>query len=191
MSLNTSLLFLITTTWVGFEIWLVIRDNLRNVGKTAIDRGTRNYNFLAITVGLIVAGSVNGLSGFFFPGGRTNTVFFTGIAIMLAGIALRVWSIYTLGIAFRTTIETHSDQKVISHGPYRFVRHPSYSGLVLMCCGFGIAVQNWLSLLIAVALPLAALLYRIRTEEAALVTALGPDYIEYQKHTKRLVPWIW
>jgi protein-S-isoprenylcysteine O-methyltransferase Ste14 len=191
MTIYILLLILVPAIWVIFEIGLVIRDNSRDRGKTAIDKGTRCFNFIAITVGIIAAATFSGFSEFFFPGGRTSLVFFVGIAVMLAGMALRFWSVFTLGKAFRTTIETDKDQKVVSNGPYRFVRHPSYSGWLLMCCGYGIAVQNWLSLLVAVFLPLAALLYRIHVEEAALVTSFGAEYAEYQKRTKKLIPWVW
>ena len=96
-----------------------------------------------------------------------------------------------LGTSFRTTVETHKNQKVKTDGPYRLVRHPSYSGLLLLSSGYGIAQANWLSLIVAVALPLAALLYRIRVEEATLANSLGTEYREYQTHTKKLIPWIW
>ena len=52
-------------------------------------------------------------------------------------------------------------------------------------------MQNWLSLIFAVGLPLVALLYRIRIEEQELVSSLGSDYERYQKETKKLIPWIW
>ena len=191
MTIYALLLILLPALWVAFEIGLVLRDHSQGKGKTTIDKGTRYFNFIAIAVGLSAAALLNGFPKFFFPGGRTNTVFFIGIAILLFGMALRFWSVFTLGASFRTTIETDKDQKVISSGPYRLLRHPSYSGLLLMCCGYGIALQNWLSLLAAVLLPLAALLYRIRIEEAALASSLGSEYSEYQKHTKKLIPWIW
>jgi protein-S-isoprenylcysteine O-methyltransferase Ste14 len=191
MTIYILLLILIPTIWVAFEIGLVIRDNSRGKGKTAIDKGTRYFNFISITVGITAAAILNGFSKFFFPGGRTSTIFFIGIAIMLIGMALRFWSVFTLGRSFRTTIETDKDQKVVRNGPYKFVRHPSYSGWLLMCCGYGIAVQNWLSLLAAVILPLVALLYRIRIEETALLSSFGSEYVEYQRHTKKLIPWVW
>jgi protein-S-isoprenylcysteine O-methyltransferase Ste14 len=191
MNLQIFLLVLISTLWIGYEIWLVIRDAARGKGKTATDKGTRYINFIAIWAGITIAVILSGFSKFFFPGGRTSLAFLIGIAIMLAGLALRVWSIATLGASFRTTVETHGDQKMIDHGPYRLVRHPSYTGLIIICCGFGIALQNWLSLLIVVILPLSALLYRIHVEEPALIFSFGSDYIEYQKRTKKLVPWLW
>jgi protein-S-isoprenylcysteine O-methyltransferase Ste14 len=191
MILYIVLLILIPAIWIAFEIGLVIRDNSRGKGKTTSDKGTRYFNFIAITVGITAAAILNGFSKFFFPGGRTTTVFLIGIAIMLIGMTLRYWAVILLGASFRTTIETDRDQKVISAGPYKLIRHPSYSGWLLICCGYGIALQNWLSLLVAVLLPLAALLYRIHVEEKALVSSLGSEYVEYQKRTKKLFPWVW
>jgi protein-S-isoprenylcysteine O-methyltransferase Ste14 len=104
---------------------------------------------------------------------------------------LRYWSIYILGKYFRTTVEVEESQKIVQKGPYKWIRHPSYSGIILFCIGYGIAVQNWLSLIIAVSLPTIALLYRIKIEEEALVKGIGTEYEVYQKKTKKLIPGIW
>jgi protein-S-isoprenylcysteine O-methyltransferase Ste14 len=191
MTLFRALLATISIIWIAFEIWLVVRDRTQGKGKTGIDRRTRYYNFIAITVGITVAAVLSGNSKFFFPGGRSDIGFWIGLSIMLLGFGLRIWAVVTLGASFRTTVETHTGQRVVRNGPYRLVRHPSYSGLVLICCGYGIALQNWLSLAFAVLPPLAALLHRIRIEEAALVSSIGPDYEEYQSKTKKMVPWVW
>jgi len=191
LDLYVLLLIVIPSAWFAFEIGLMVRDAIRGKGKTTTDRGTRYFNFIALGLGFAVAGPLNGTSLFFFPGGRTPIVFFIGIAIMLAGMALRFWAVTVLGSSFRTTIETDRNQKVISSGPYRLIRHPSYSGLLLICCGYGIALQNWLSLLAAILIPLAALLYRISIEEKVLAKSLGPDYVDYQSRTKKLIPWVW
>jgi protein-S-isoprenylcysteine O-methyltransferase Ste14 len=191
MTLYILLLILIPAIWIGLEIGLVLRDRSRGKGTTTSDKGSRNYNFIAITAGILAAALLNGVPKFIFPGGKTPVIFFIGIAIMLLGMALRYWAVVTLGAFFRTTIETEPDQKVINSGPYKLIRHPSYAGWLLICLGYGVAVQNWLSLLVALLFPLAALLYRIRTEERVLVSSLGSAYAEYQKKTKRLLPWIW
>lgn len=181
----------ISLIWVVFEIWLVIRDKIHGKGKTLKDRGTRNYNFLAFIGGIIVASIISRYHQFDFHGGWFDTVFWVGVCIMLLGFGLRVWSIATLGASFRMTVETHSGQMVVRSGPYKLVRHPSYSGLILMSFGYGIAVQNWMSLVFAVVPPIAGILYRIRVEEAALVSTIGLDYKEYRGKTKKLIPWIW
>jgi protein-S-isoprenylcysteine O-methyltransferase Ste14 len=191
MVLNIIVLNSLTAVWILFEIGLILRDRAQGKGKSGKDRGTIYYNFIAIAAGTTAAGLISGYSRFFFPGGRTITVFVVGLVIMVLGLALRVWAVWSLGASFRTTVETHANQKVKEDGPYKLVRHPSYSGLLLITCGYGVAVQNWLSLVIAIGLPLLALLYRIHVEEALLVKSIGVEYQKYQKRTKRLIPWIW
>jgi len=187
----SALLSTIAIIWIGFELMLVVRDRIQGKGKTGNDRGTRYFNFIAIFVGITLAGVLSGAARFLFLGSWSNTIFWIGLSLIVLGFILRVWSVITLGASFRTTIETHTDQRVVSIGPYKQLRHPSYSGILLICCGYGIAYQNWLSLAFAVILPLAALLYRIRIEEVALVSSIGSDYVEYQKKTKKLIPWVW
>jgi len=140
MLLYLLLLILIPAIWIAFEIGLVVRDRSRGMGSNTQDKGTRYFNFISIALGITIAAILNGYSKFFFPGGRTTIVFLIGLVIMLAGMALRFWAFVTLGVSFRTTIETHNDQQVVKRGPYRLVRHPSYSGLLLICCGYGIAL---------------------------------------------------
>ena len=191
MNLYSILVTAVSVIWIVFEIWLIVRDRLQGKGKTSNDRGTRYLNFIAIAAGMTVASIISGKTMFFFPGGRTELGFWIGLCIMFLGFGLRIWAIVILGASFRTTVETHDDQRVVMSGPYTLIRHPSYSGLLLLGVGFGIAVQNWLSLAFAVVLPLAALLYRIRIEEAVLVSSMGSDYIKYQSKTKKLIPWVW
>ena len=184
-------LIVIPAVLLALELGLMIRDGVRGKGTTTSDKGTRLLNFLAISIGIGAAAGLASLRGADFPGAKTGPVLFAGAAVALAGMLLRYWSVFTLGASFRTTIETDRDQKVVSTGPYRLLRHPSYSGLLLVCLGYGLSVQNWLSLLAAFLLPLIALLYRIQVEEKILAAALGAEYLAYQKRTKRLVPWIW
>ncbi len=191
MNIYSHLVNYLSDGWVVFEIALIIRDLLQGKGKTGKDHGTRYINLIAIFIAINAAGFLDNYSRFWFPGGRTLTVYLIGFAILLCGVFLRVWAVVVLGNSFRTTVEVSNNQQLVQRGPYRFIRHPSYSGLLLICCGFGIADQSWLSLAIAIGLPLIALLYRIRVEEAALVSEIGPEYQEYQQHTKKLIPGIW
>lgn len=111
-----------------------------------------------------------------------------GLALLLAGLILRWTSVIVLGRYFTVIVTVMQDHHVVETGPYRFVRHPSYSGLLLAFLGVGLYFNNWLSVLVIV-LPVAlALLYRIRIEEAALHAAIGAEYAAYCARTKRLVP---
>jgi protein-S-isoprenylcysteine O-methyltransferase Ste14 len=191
MTIFPILLRLFLAVWITFETWLVIRDQIQHRGKTQRDRGSRYFMLLAIIVGVGTAAVVNRNEKFFFGNGSTNGLSWAGLVLMLLGFSLRIWAIQLLGKSFRTTVETHQDQQVCQDGPYKLLRHPSYTGIVLICIGFGIAVQNWLSLLLAVIPSLIALLFRIQVEEKELAASLGSEYVAYQQHTKRLIPWIW
>ena len=78
-----------------------------------------------------------------------------------------------------------------SEAPFRFVRHPSYTGVLLAFVGLGLSLGNWAALLV-ILLPIgAAFIHRMDVEEDALSRALGSRYTDYMKHTKRLVPFVY
>jgi protein-S-isoprenylcysteine O-methyltransferase Ste14 len=120
--------------------------------------------------------------------GHQSAWFFLGIGCMLAGVALRWYAIWVLGRYFTRDVATHPGQHVVTTGPYRWIRHPSYAGGLLTCFGVGLALTNWLSIL-AIMGPLGVgYLYRVRVEELALGRALGSEYLTYMRHTKRFIP---
>jgi protein-S-isoprenylcysteine O-methyltransferase Ste14 len=191
--MNPELIILIAAAilWLGAELYLMLRDTSRGKGGTEIDRITRNYNTISTVVALTLTPSVSWIKALRFDSYGASVVFWIGIVVMLLGLFLRHWSIYVLGQYFRTTVEVNRGQKVVQKGPYRYIRHPSYGGIILFCLGYGLIAKNWLSLAIAVLLPTASLLYRIKIEEVALAKGIGPDYEAYQKKTKKLLPGIW
>jgi len=117
--------------------------------------------------------------------------FAIGFGILLAGLVLRGWSIKTLGAYFTAAVRVSADQPVITVGPYRMLRHPSYTGLLLIMTGIGLASANWVGLAGMTLLTLAGLLWRIHAEERALLTTLGDPYRAYAARHKRLVPLVW
>jgi protein-S-isoprenylcysteine O-methyltransferase Ste14 len=141
---------------------------------------------LGILLGVLVAFTLPATTITFMP----DLFFWLGMLILYAGIALRLYAIITLGTFFTTTVATTSQQTVIHSGPYRLIRHPSYTGILMILLGFSLALMNWLSLLIIITFALLALAYRIRVEEQVLQTQLGQPYQDYMRHTKRLIPFI-
>ncbi len=117
--------------------------------------------------------------------------FAAGMVVLVAGLVLRGWSFKALGQYFTHTVMVSSDQPVIASGPYRVLRHPSYTGIILAAIGIGLASANWADLAGLLLLTLTALLWRIRIEEAALMTTLGDRYRAYAAQHKRLVPLVW
>jgi protein-S-isoprenylcysteine O-methyltransferase Ste14 len=118
-------------------------------------------------------------------------LFALGVVIGWAGTLLRWWSFVTLGRYFTVVVQTSADQPVIDRGPYRFLRHPSYSGLLLIFTGVGLMIGNWVSTAGAVILILIALIHRLRIEERALNATLGDRYRDFAASRARLIPYVW
>jgi protein-S-isoprenylcysteine O-methyltransferase Ste14 len=116
--------------------------------------------------------------------------FVAGIILMLGGIALRQYSIAVLGKFFTFDVAVHDGHTVVDIGPYRYVRHPSYSGALLTLLGFGLALGNWAGLAAALICMAVAYTYRISVEEGALTAALGETYKQYASRTWRLIPFV-
>jgi protein-S-isoprenylcysteine O-methyltransferase len=114
-----------------------------------------------------------------------------GLALMAGGEALRIWAIGTLGRFFTPVVRTQAGQGVVRRGPYRLLRHPSYTGTFCTLVGVGLAVGCGGGADLLLALPLPAYLYRIHVEERALLAALGAEYAAYMRATWRVVPGIW
>jgi protein-S-isoprenylcysteine O-methyltransferase Ste14 len=116
--------------------------------------------------------------------------FYPGIALMIGGIFLRQWSITILGRFFSMMVSVQEGQSIIREGPYRFIRHPSYTGALLTLTGIGLAIQSWGALLVLILIFCIVYGYRIHIEEKALIMHIGEEYIAYIKTTKMLIPFI-
>jgi protein-S-isoprenylcysteine O-methyltransferase Ste14 len=181
-------LWLTLAAWAVLELGLRVCERLEGRGGTTRDRATRAL--VAITLGVAVAVAVVTASRETAPQ-IAGPYRVAGLILMWLGLGIRVWAIATLGRAFRTTVEVDPGQTVVSSGPYRWVRHPSYSGLLMIVTGCGLAAGNGLALAVCAVLPLPALLRRIQVEEAELTGVLGDRYRAYQAQTKRLIPGLW
>jgi protein-S-isoprenylcysteine O-methyltransferase Ste14 len=183
-----SLVYLTLGCWVLLEVGLRVRDFAHHRGSRDQDRATRILLGVALAATFVLAVKAPSVA----PSLRIPAPYrAVGLIVMWLGLAIRVWAIAELGSAFRTTVEVDPGQAVVSNGPYRWVRHPSYTGLLLIVSGFGLAVGNWLALAVCVVMPLPALLRRIQVEEAELNLVLGDPYRAYQTRTKRLIPGLW
>jgi protein-S-isoprenylcysteine O-methyltransferase Ste14 len=114
--------------------------------------------------------------------------FWTGLATMVAGSLLRRHCFRMLGKSFTAIVVVTPGQQVVERGAYRWVRHPSYTAIVLFLGGMALALDNWLSVaVVAVAVSLS-FVYRARVEERALIDTLGEPYLAYMRRTKRFIP---
>jgi protein-S-isoprenylcysteine O-methyltransferase Ste14 len=145
---------------------------------------------LAVTVGVVAAIVLSrAVPAAAIP--HAAVTFWIGLGLLWCGIALRFWSFKALGRYFTLIVQTSGDQPVISDGPYRLIRHPSYAGILLAVTGLSLFIGNWLSLAGLIIAVTFALVFRIRVEERALSESLGDRYCNYAATRKRLVPFIW
>ena len=107
---------------------------------------------------------------------------------MMLGVTLRWFAIWKLGRYFTRDVAVSSDQPVVQSGPYRFIRHPAYSGTFLTMFGLGLAMTNWASLISLLLCVFLGHFYRVRIEEEALIHNIGQPYTDYMRRTKRFIP---
>jgi protein-S-isoprenylcysteine O-methyltransferase Ste14 len=150
------------------------------------ERGSGKLTSASVAVSFLVA-------YFFALSGITlmpSWFFYLGIVIIILGIIVRQWSIAVLGRFFSPTIGVQEGQRVVETGPYRLVRHPSYTGVLLILVGVGLAFQSLAAILVILLMFSVAYGHRINEEEEVLVSELGEEYVKYMKRTKRLIPYI-
>jgi len=179
---------LLTSTllvWLGLE--LLVR--LGNRGARRPFDWTLFALVGSICVAIAIAYQVDHVHRTVLGGGWTP--FVVGYVVLVLGIAFRFWAIQTLGRFFTGQVAIQTGHRVVRSGPYRYVRHPSYTGGFVALIGLGIALDDWLSILVLILLPLVGLVIRIRHEEEVLTAAFGDEYLSYAARTPRLVPHIW
>jgi len=116
---------------------------------------------------------------------------YLGLALIVIGVIIRLIIIKSLGSFFTANVTIKQNHKLKTDGFYRFLRHPSYTALLLSFIGFGISLNNWISLMIIVITILIVFINRIRIEEKVLIEYFGQEYLDYKKTTKALIPFIY
>jgi protein-S-isoprenylcysteine O-methyltransferase Ste14 len=109
--------------------------------------------------------------------------------LFAAGIALRRSAIATLGRFYSRRVRTLADHRVVTTGPYRFLRHPAYTGVIMAHAGMTLVLLNVASALTLVMLVIPAFLWRITVEERLLLQL--SEYAEFARGRRRLVPYVW
>lgn len=179
--------------WLAGDI-AFSRSRRAQAGAQVHDRGSFRLLWAAIFSSISAAY----LLKFNVPGARDAGRFgggpwpvLPGLALVLAGLALRWAALRQLGPQFTVDVAIVREHRLVQRGLYRRLRHPAYAGLLLSLLGLGLALGNAYSLAAILPLPLAALLYRIRVEERALRAHFGGAFDAYARRSWRLLPGIY
>lgn len=187
------MLTLRTLAIAALIVWMLVDGAVVFRHKTGKAENHDRYSLAIIAVGNL-AGWLGAIWLAFSPYGAIHPalpVQIVGFVVMAIGIALRFTAIAQLGRFHTPNVAVLADHEVMQRGLYRHIRHPSYLGAMIGFLGFGLALGNWLSVIVVVVLNTAAYLVRIREEEAALTAGLGERYASYCRHTARLIPHIY
>lgn len=111
-----------------------------------------------------------------------------GAVVTVGSIGLIGWVQWALDVQFDTTLHIQADHKLITHGPYRWVRHPMYTTLFFLGLGWLLLTANWIigaPLMVGIVL---IVIKRVKNEEQMLIDLFGGDYRNYMQHTGRFLP---
>jgi protein-S-isoprenylcysteine O-methyltransferase len=175
--------------YLGFELFL-LATRRGKVEANPADRGT-----IYVAWALILGGC---FSGFLLARQMTvlnwpvnSPIVCLAVFLLVGGIALRIWAIRHLGRFFTVDVGIQQGHRPVEDGPYRFVRHPWYSGSLAALVGVGFLSFNWLGLFLIITCTLVAYALRVTVEEKVMLAHFGAQYAEYAGRTKRLIPWIY
>jgi protein-S-isoprenylcysteine O-methyltransferase Ste14 len=188
--LATTLFVVACLVWIFPEMLGAFKQTAKAARKEA---SIKDHGSIIILIGFQWLGiALSFLFGEVFPEAAIpwlrSGLFLLGVIVILLGVALRWYAIWTLGRYFTRDVAISSDQQIVQTGPYRTIRHPAYSGTFLTMLGVGLALTNWASLVVLLLCVFIGHMYRIHVEEKALIQTLGRPYIEYMQHTKRIIP---
>ncbi|CAM3941628.1 methyltransferase family protein [Alkalicoccus chagannorensis] len=174
----------LSAAWIGE--FLLFRS--RKGDKSEEDTGSFPWIMAAVLAVVIVSVLSREMALFTMP---LAGILYSGLAVYAAGIALRYAGSAALGRQFTRDVNVSSSDTIVSSGPFRLLRHPLYTGLLLITFGFALYMTSLLGLAAAVFGVLPALLRRIELEERMLTQAFGEDYQTWMKKRYRLIPFLY
>jgi len=172
--------------WAGFELAFRSPGEASSWRGDARDRASTPVLLLAFAGATILPAALRAVAF-----GSVGQAAWAGVGLCALGLVVRAWGMRTLGGSYTRTLRTASDQRLVTAGPYRWVRHPGYAGSIAVWVGAALAFHSWLAAVIVAILMLLAYGWRIRTEELMLLDHFGDVYRNYAAHTSRLFPGVY
>ncbi len=177
---------------VLFFLWIIgeIFNNIQSVKNPKGNRNDRG-SYWIIVLGIFISLAFSFIFKGMPFGNFISWVQVIGVFMMVGGIILREWSVITLGKGFTVIVNSQKNGTLIKKGPYHILRHPSYTGTLIIMMGIPLALGTWISFIFSSVITLATHIYRIHVEEKALIEAYGKDYKNYSDKTWKLIPGIY
>ena len=186
-----ALVFWAVYIWAFLPEWKVVQGGVEGAKRAdSRDSGSLRVLLGGMWIALFLAFPLSFVRAWSFPRSVQLSLFAVGLALILLGSLLRRYCWRTLGQYFTGDVRARPDQPVIRAGPYRLVRHPSYTAGMMMFIGIGLALGSWFSFALLTIATIATYGYRVVIEERALLDTIGEAYRSYTRETKRFIPYI-
>jgi protein-S-isoprenylcysteine O-methyltransferase Ste14 len=183
---------LFITVYIIWGLSEILLNRLLRSGAEDLQNEDRNsLRMIWMTILISVSFAILITQRYSFPIINNNIICYIGLGIILLGIILRLLIIKSMGTLFTVDVTIRKEHKLKTDGFFKIVRHPSYSASLLSFIGFGLSLNNWLSLAIIFIMIFMAFSKRIRIEEQVLISRFGNAYLEYKKRTKCIIPFIY
>ena len=186
--MSETFLIFVYIVWIFSEIYL--NRMLRSGGSDKKNQDKNSLRIIWIVIAVCISTAVLISNNLNLPVYNSIMGNYVGVFILILGILLRYFAVFSLGRFFTVDVTIRDNHKLKKDGMYKYVRHPSYASSLLSFIGMGIILNNWLSLAIICVGILSVFTYRIRIEEKMLIEHFGSDYEDYRRKTSAIIPFI-
>jgi len=177
--------------WMISEIILYLitayKSSSTKTNKKSADRGSSIIITIGITFSITISFMIKRQTNWLLP----DIFFFIGTVFMLTGVIFRWCAVFTLREYFSYSVVIKTEQHIIKNGLYKYLRHPAYSGFILILIGIPLSLKLATATLLVTVVTFAIFGYRIYVEEKELLKNFGDEYKIYSENTWRLIPFIW
>lgn len=184
-----NIFFLTYIVWILSEVLLNRFVRSGKSDKQSSDKNSELYLWITITIAVTLGVILS--TSYAFPIFLKEKFKFIGLIIIIVGIIIRFTAIRQLGRFFTVDVTIRKDHQLMQNGFYKYIRHPSYTGSLLSFLGFGLALNNWISIVVVFIPVLLTFIHRMNIEEKVLTGQFDKQYIDYINRTKRLIPYIY
>ena len=184
-----SIFTIIYIIWILSEIILNRLLRSKSTDKQSADKNSLIIIWVTVVTAISLSSYI--ATKYYLPISENQLIRYIGLALIITGVIFRLIIVKSLGKYFTVDVTIKTDHKLKKDGFYSFLRHPSYFVSLISFIGFGLTLNNWLSLSLVTLAALISFIYRIKVEEKVLITYFGAEYIAYKKTTKGIIPFIY
>jgi protein-S-isoprenylcysteine O-methyltransferase Ste14 len=192
--MNESIKIALKIIWlIVIGYWVISSFNTRKTKKKT--NGFKNfiYYWLPLLVAVFLLGPGEWFGHTWLRENfveHTNTVGITGLVFCIAGAVICCWARYTLGKNWALSVQEKSNHELITNGLYKIIRHPIYTGLIILFVGNAVIVGDYRAIL-SVLIVVISFVFKLKKEEKLMKGLFGEQYQKYKQKTNALIPYLY